>query len=315
MAVRIRIAATAAERDALFRMRHRVYVEQGGYMKSRAEHRIYDRFDAFPSTTNIIAVLDNEVIGGLRLAEPDAAGLPADEYFDFAPYVPATTVRLGSASMLCLDYEYHHRKRLMSSLTGMFYYLAMRRGLTHIAAPANPEIEDELLRTGYRRVAPTFVHDSGIPVSPMVLELKNVNDRFLSFIRVHQREQFLHSLDRGFYTAGETVVSAGDNADAAFIIIQGTARSESVDSHGFRQTHELGPGQMFGELSLVARRPHHETVIASENLDVMVLSASSFQKQLLKNPGKSLELLCSLGTRLLDGVSENPGHAVSLSAA
>ena len=196
MPVRIKIATTTAEHDALFRMRHQVYVQQEHYLPPRPDRRIYDRFDAFPTTTNIIAVAGDAIIGGVRLAEPCDAGTPADDYFDFGPHLPRDGARAGSGSMLCLDRHYRHRGQVTACLFRMFYYLAVQRGLSHVLAPSNPAIEAHLLATGYQRVAPVFPHRSGVHVSPLLLDLADLDDRKVRFMRAHGQPHLVHSLGR-----------------------------------------------------------------------------------------------------------------------
>lgn len=277
MAVRIKLATTAAERDALFRVRHRVYVEQCGYLPPRPDQRIYDRFDAFPDTTNVIAVADGQVIGGVRLAEPSAAGTPADEYFDFGPFLPPDATRVGSASMLCLDHAHRHRKRLVSCMASVFYCLARQRRLSHILAPCNPEIEPQMFATGYRRVAAVFRHPSGLAVSPLLLDLDDVPHRLSHSISVHDHELAMHSLERALFCEGETVISAGEPGDAAYVVLQGVAVIEARGVEGRRRCGSLGPGDMFGELSLLTGRPHHASVTAATDLDLMVLDGTTFR--------------------------------------
>jgi N-acyl-L-homoserine lactone synthetase len=300
MAVHIKVATSAAEQDALFRARHRVYVEQGGFMKPRPGRRIYDRYDAFPNTINIIAVSDGEVIGGVRLTESDEVGMPAEDYFDFRPYLPDNAKRVGSASMLCLDRKFHQRKRVMSCLAGMFYYWATLRRLTHILAPANPDIEERLLETGYRRVGPRFQHPSGVEVTPLILDVRETDSRLAEFVHRHKRAHFLSSFERAFYEAGETVLRQGEAGECAYVILEGAAVMETPrQSGGVRRVH-FTAGDIFGESSLLTGRTYCSNVIASRDLDLMVLSAETLRTQLQSTPDKALKLLQLLGNRVLD---------------
>ncbi len=86
---RIKLAETAAELDAAFHLRHRVFVEEEGYMPARAGMRIADHFDGFPGVGNIIAVHDGRVVGNARFMEDCGAGTGPDEY----PRLPAASPR------------------------------------------------------------------------------------------------------------------------------------------------------------------------------------------------------------------------------
>src|SRR5260370_7246565 len=88
MTIRVKLAQTTNELDQLFRVRHRVFVEEDGYMPERPGRRIYDHFDAFPTTANVIAIADGRVVGGVRFTEPSSAASPPDAPFDFVPHLP-----------------------------------------------------------------------------------------------------------------------------------------------------------------------------------------------------------------------------------
>lgn len=302
MNMRIKIAETAEERDALFRVRHRVYVEQGGYMSPRAEAHICDRFDAFPSTTNLIVLDGQEVVGGVRLTEQCAAGMPVDGYFDFAPYLPPDTGGLGSASMLCLDAAYRHKRRLIPGLGGMLYALAMRRGITHILAACNPEIERSMVASGYRRVAPAFRHQSGVDVVPLLLDVRDISDRMAALLRRHERQEWT-SWERAFCAGGDTVIHTGEPGQAAYVVLEGVAFAEVPGARGQRHCVRLEAGDLFGELALLTGRPHEATVVAAADLDLMVIDGAAFREQLRSSPERAMDLLEALGGRLMDALA------------
>ena len=306
MSVRIKIAETAEERDALFRARHRVYVEQGKYMPPRPEARICDRFDAFPTTTNLIVLDGREVVGGVRLTEQGPAGLPADGYFDFTSYLPEPRGRVGCASMLCLDRAYRHQKRLIPSLGGMLYALAMQRGITHLVAACNPEIEEPMRASGYCRVAPVFRHRSGLEVVPLLLDVNQLGDCMAELLRRHCQDMEWTSWERAFFSAGETVIRAGAPGDAAYVVLDGVAFAETRAARGRWHCTRLDAGDLFGELALLTGRPHPSTVMAAVDLDVLVLDAESFRAQLRSSPEQALNLLELLGSRLLDAMGARP---------
>src|SRR3954463_13106798 len=141
MAVRIRQATSPTDFDQLFQVRHRVFVEEQRYFPPVHDGRLLDRFDAFPTTANIVASAHGRIVGGVRIVEPSAVGAPADEFFDFRPYLPATNVRIGSGSMLVVEPEYRRIPRVTFAMLGMMYYWALVKGLTHITGVAATDAE------------------------------------------------------------------------------------------------------------------------------------------------------------------------------
>lgn len=307
MAVRIKIATTPTERDALFRVRHRVFVEQDGYMAPTADHCIVDRFDAFPTTINLIAVHDDAIIGGIRVTEPGGAGLPVDEYFDFRPHLPRDpSISAGSGSMACIVREYRHRRRLASSMIHLAHFVASQRGISHLAVVCNPRIDSLMLALGYQRVAPTFRHARGLAMSPLLLDLRQASPRLNRFIRAHSEMYPLHSLDRMFFESGETVIASGGPVAAAHIVLDGVAVADYRDARGNPQRRQLRPGSMFGEVSLMTGRLSNVQVVAATDLDTMVLEGAAFRDQLLEAPELALALLETLGARLVE--THSSGH-------
>src|SRR3954454_18070915 len=96
----VHIAHDTDELDALFQLRHRVFADEGEHLAPHADGRLADRFDAYPTTANLVALIDGRVVGGVRAALPSPAGHPTDEFYDFAAHVPAGAA-IGSMSLLC----------------------------------------------------------------------------------------------------------------------------------------------------------------------------------------------------------------------
>ena len=222
MAVRIRLATSPTDFDQLFKVRHRVFIDEKKFFPPTSDGRLVDRFDAFPTTANIIAVSEDKVVGGVRIVESSAVGLPADQFFDFTPYLPKENIRVGSGSMLVVEQEFRQIPRVTFAMLGMMYYWALRRGLTHITGVTATEAERLFIGSGYVPVQPRFFHEeTKLPALPVVLEISKLNDRFASFVDRHDIRHFLKSFERQFHQAGETIITAGEPGSAAYVIIEG----------------------------------------------------------------------------------------------
>ncbi|MEO5727686.1 MAG: acyl-homoserine-lactone synthase, partial [Byssovorax sp.] len=196
MSVRIRLATSPTDFDQLFKVRHRVFIEKEGFFPPTSDGRLVDRFDAFPTTANIVAVAEGRVVGGVRIVEPSPVGVPADHFFDFRPYLPKGNIRVGSGSMLVVEEEYRRIPRVTFAMLGMMYYWALRKGLTHITGVAAPEAEKLFVGSGYEPVHPRFYHEeSKLHALPVVLEISKLNDRFAGFVDRHDIRHFLKSFE------------------------------------------------------------------------------------------------------------------------
>jgi CRP-like cAMP-binding protein len=343
MAVRIRQATSPTDFDQLFQVRHRVFVEEQHYFSPTSDGRLVDRFDAFPTTANIVASAGGRIVGGVRIVEPSPVGAPADDLFDFRPYLPDANVRIGSGSMLVVEPEYRRIPRITFAMLGMMYYWALVKGLTHITGVAAPEAEKLFIGSGYEPVQPRFFHEpTKLWMLPVVLEIGRLNDRFASFVDRHDIRHFLTGFERQFHAAGEAIITAGEPGSAAYVIVEGrvgvsvgpgpvtspfnvddlppssrvggstTSRPPSVrgsddapPSARMRRTpspipvREMGPGEVFGELSLITSRPRSANVVALTDVDLMVLEREAFHAQITENPQVALNLLAMLGQRLM----------------
>jgi N-acyl-L-homoserine lactone synthetase len=303
MGVRIKMASTAEELDELFQVRHRVFVREKRYFLPVADGRLLDRYDAFPTTANIVALHEGHVVGGVRIVEPSGCGTPADAFFDFDPHLPLGA-SVGSGSMLVMEEQFRKVPRVTFAMLGMMYYWALCKGLTHITGVAAPDAEPLFLGSGYRPVRPRFFHEATqLWALPVILDIVELNDRFSAFVDRHQFQHFLRSFERQFHQAGEPIILRGEEGTCAYVIIEGRV---SVSVGGDRQTpatgiavREMGPGEVFGELALITSRPRSADVTALTDVDLMVLERAAFYRQIAENPEVALNLLGMLGNRLM----------------
>jgi N-acyl-L-homoserine lactone synthetase len=296
MSVRIRLARTTDELDQLFTLRHRIMIDDERYLPPRPDGRLADRFDAYPTTANVIALVDDRIVGAIRFMQRTPAGTSADEYFDFAPFLPAQACAVA-AGMLVLEPAYRGTARLVFAMFGMGYHWAMQRGATHVLAPANPRRRTGCLRMGYRVVAPEFRHPSNdLPVVPMILDLAELQDGAVEFLRRHHVEHGLRSSERQFHTAGETVLRRGDRADAVYVIVAG--RAAVLDGDGAASA-QLGPGDLFGELAVLTGGRRTADVVAATELDLLVIDPAEFRAQVRDDPRAGERVLQLVAERMV----------------
>lgn len=104
--------------------------------------------------------------------------------------------------------------------------------------------------------------------------------------------------------AGRVLVDQGRPGHEFFLILEGTA---SVRRNN-RKVAELGPGQYFGELSLLDRGPRTATVVADTDMKVLVLGQREFLGVLDDVPGLAYKILRIMAHRLREADLKNVGH-------
>jgi CRP/FNR family transcriptional regulator, cyclic AMP receptor protein len=95
------------------------------------------------------------------------------------------------------------------------------------------------------------------------------------------------------YDSGQTIVEKGTFGGGLFLVLSGTA---NVDVGG--KVHVLGPGQFFGEMSLISTKPRSASVVAAEPVEVLVIHAVDFKAFLMANPSLAVVLLERVVERL-----------------
>jgi CRP/FNR family cyclic AMP-dependent transcriptional regulator len=95
------------------------------------------------------------------------------------------------------------------------------------------------------------------------------------------------------FGAGEAIFEAGDRADAMFVVLEGEAQ---VDVGG--RFHRLRPGDVFGEMALLAPDRRMATVRAVESVRALKVESEAFRSLLRKHPELGVSLLRTLVLRL-----------------
>jgi len=102
------------------------------------------------------------------------------------------------------------------------------------------------------------------------------------------------SLDEVTVPPGRILCEEGTIGREFFLIVDGQA---SVRRRG-RRIATLGPGQYFGELALLDRRPRSATVTSETEMLLLVLGQRQFNGVLDAVPALSRKLLAAMATRL-----------------
>jgi CRP-like cAMP-binding protein len=109
----------------------------------------------------------------------------------------------------------------------------------------------------------------------------------------HDLENILKLGQLKSFQPGEAIVERGEPGDALYILLRGTAGVEAGGRH-----HDLGAGDFFGEMALIAGKTRTATVRAVEPVDVLKIDAEDFRRFALHHPQVGLAMLSGLVERL-----------------
>ena len=109
MPIKICIAKTPKQIDEVFKIRHKVFCEEEGKLPQTPDGRILDRFDTYPTSSNIIVMDGEEVIGSMRLTLDSSIDIPGRELYDLSSYLSADSF-LMSCEMFCLTKPFQNAR-------------------------------------------------------------------------------------------------------------------------------------------------------------------------------------------------------------
>jgi CRP-like cAMP-binding protein len=98
---------------------------------------------------------------------------------------------------------------------------------------------------------------------------------------------------------GEVLFQKGDPGNALYIIREGWVKAYAENTRGEKVVlNEFGPGESFGEMSLVDGRPRSATIQSTNPTRLLILRQESFFKMLANHPTFALELLRDISNKL-----------------
>lgn len=98
---------------------------------------------------------------------------------------------------------------------------------------------------------------------------------------------------------GKELTKEGRPGREFFVLIEGSADVNK----GSRRVNQMGPGDFFGEIALVTKRPRTATVVATSPVRALVITDRSFRTLLERQPEIQAKVMSALAARL--GPEEN----------
>ncbi len=99
------------------------------------------------------------------------------------------------------------------------------------------------------------------------------------------------------YNAGRVIVKRDDPGRAFYVIVEGTAKVVKGKIVTARREAELGPGDFFGELSLLDGGPRSASVVAASPMRVIRIERTGFRRMLRDEPDLAIKLLEGMARR------------------
>ncbi len=101
------------------------------------------------------------------------------------------------------------------------------------------------------------------------------------------------------YPAGNTILRQAAHGDAMYIVVEGQVKVLLIGADGREVILSvLGPGAIFGEMSLLDDAPRSAHVVAMTPCRIITLYRGAFRERLRASPDLSLAMLAALSHRL-----------------
>lgn len=118
-------------------------------------------------------------------------------------------------------------------------------------------------------------------------------------LSIEERNLLAEELDIVRYSVGETVFATGDPGDSMYVIRKGEVEVFFKDDTGAKVVLEVaGPGDFFGELSLLDSGPRTASAVVMRDVEALRVDRRDLDELLRLQPGSALELLTAMGRRM-----------------
>lgn len=104
--------------------------------------------------------------------------------------------------------------------------------------------------------------------------------------------------DRARFTPGEHLCEQGEEGDSAYIILEGAADVVVATERGKRTVATVGAHDIVGEIAILCDVPRTATLVATTELEALIVSKENFLKLLKEFPEMALEVMRVLAQRL-----------------
>jgi uncharacterized membrane protein len=106
-------------------------------------------------------------------------------------------------------------------------------------------------------------------------------------------------MDEMKFKAGQVIIREGELGNFFYVITEGRAEITIRDAGGADLVlHEAGPGDFFGELSMLTKEPRSARVRAIEDLTTLALERDDFFEFLRTHTHAAIDVMVELGGRL-----------------
>lgn len=327
MPIIIEVVKTPEKLKQVQELRYEAYREDGRF-KENDDKITSDRFDDIGVTANLLSTEDGIPIGTTRLTQDSEHGLPVDDLTfqlvdknmipvknsDFKLEIDILRKNqkfnpfLFNIGMLAIKKEYRNNLSLLSSLFNYLFTLAIARQGKIFFITINHKIEKMMKKLSFNIFGKNrllWSKEINNYIIPMHATIEDVSQVFSKQNIPEEISIFSENFQREIYNRNEAICRKKEIGKSAYLILRGSAAVVDKSHHGYVDNilSILGPGEIFGEMSLFTNKPRCADVIPySREVEVMVLSSHDLQKA--KNDPVKFHGLAKIFTERIRNLNE-----------
>jgi len=107
-------------------------------------------------------------------------------------------------------------------------------------------------------------------------------------------EMFSHDRDGISFAAGTHIFNEGDPPDAMYIVLEGEVELRLRGRH----LETIGPGEPFGEMALIEKKPRGAAAVAKTNVRLVKIEEKRFLFMVQQTPHFALQIMKVMSDRL-----------------
>jgi small-conductance mechanosensitive channel/CRP-like cAMP-binding protein len=112
-----------------------------------------------------------------------------------------------------------------------------------------------------------------------------------------ERLELTDSLQHAPYAKGEVLTRQGSEAHHLYLVTKGRVSVRSKQGMAEREIAQMGPGEFFGEMSLLTGQPRSATIVALTEVECYRLPADAFRKLLERRDDLAAKIASQLAER------------------
>jgi small-conductance mechanosensitive channel/CRP-like cAMP-binding protein len=210
---------------------------------------------------------------------------------------PAPEVQLHDYDDLGVSYvikfwikDYEHKYPVMAEVGRKIWYRFQRNNI-HIPIPIGDKLKEVLLSVNKENRAAVLRQAVEKNYEDLIGSsfLKDIDEKGRERLLVSESEimELAEGVARHRFAPGEIIFKQGDRGDSCFIVAKGKIHGEieyQEKRKKYKNEFDVGPGGIFGEMSLFTGMPRTATGIVLEEAELLEIKKEAFAELLGKTP-------------------------------